>query len=78
MTTNRSITTVTATREGFEPLVFSYYTDEALDRESVAFRLLQLAQDRHQLIPDGRRGAGREERLAEYGYVITSTSTSLE
>lgn len=78
MTAERSMTTVTAERKGCDPLVITYDAEEGMSREMIALRLLMLAQERHQLIPDGRRGASKEERLAEYGYVITTTSTSLE
>lgn len=73
-----SYTTVTAERSGYAPIVYTHVVEEGIDREFLALQLLLQAQARHApLIPDGRRGANHEERLAEYGYQITSSTTQI-
>ncbi|WP_019703413.1 hypothetical protein [Paracidovorax oryzae] len=62
----------TATRADGAMLAFSHPVEEEWTVEDVARQLLEQAQRSQDLIPDGRRGATRVERLAEYGFAITS------
>jgi hypothetical protein len=78
MSLDQSYITLTAEREGFEPLTYTHVVEDGIDHNFMVLQLLLQAQARHApLIPDGRRGAGHEERLAEYGYKITSSKTQI-
>lgn len=77
---SKTTTVAIATREGYPPLEYAvtFENNEEPTREDLAFQLVVLAQNRHSpLIPDGRRGASREERLAEFGYSITSVISTI-
>lgn len=73
------ISQVTAHRDGQPPLqcVIEHDGSSQLSREEFALLLLGQAQERHTIVPDGMRGASNEQRLAEYGYTISSITHTL-
>lgn len=64
--------TITAENAAGKQISFADVYPERPEREDLAFRLLIEAQKEWATILDGRRGASREERLAELGFHITA------
>lgn len=64
--------TITAENDAGKQIHFADVYPETPTREDLAERLVIEAQKHWALIQSGRSGAGREERLAELGFRITS------
>ncbi|MES2611503.1 MAG: hypothetical protein V4679_14750 [Pseudomonadota bacterium] len=68
----RRLWTATAQNEKGKQIQISEVYPGIPSREELAGRLVIEAQKEWALVQSGRRGAGREERLGELGFRITS------
>lgn len=76
---SKSMVTYIATHETKSPLSHSEIVEDGIEplKEHFALKLLSKAQEQLGVIPDGTPGATTEERLSDYGYTITSKTSTL-
>ncbi|MCD2164881.1 hypothetical protein [Comamonas koreensis] len=76
---SKSMVTYIATHETKSPLRHSEIVENGIEpsKEHFARQLVIKAQDELGIIPDGFPGATPEERLRDYGYTITSKTSTL-